>query len=85
MKYQTLADSIKSHVERKDVKGNDTFDISDWWKTNCANLPVFTYVVRVVLTNSPNYCPPESLLIIFNSTFDDDQKTFYDDYMELSM
>ena len=30
IKYQTLADSIKLHVERKDVKGNDTFDISDW-------------------------------------------------------
>jgi hypothetical protein len=38
MKYQTLADSIKPHVERKDVQGNDTFDISDWWKANCAKL-----------------------------------------------
>ena len=41
MKYQTLADSIKPHVERKDVKGNDTFEISDWWKANCAMLPTF--------------------------------------------
>ena len=55
IKYHTLADSIKSHVERKDVKGNDTFDISDWWKTNCAMLPAFTYVLRAVLTNSPTY------------------------------
>ena len=31
MKYQNLDDSIKPHVERKDVKGNDTFDISDRW------------------------------------------------------
>ena len=54
IKYQTLVDSIKSHVERKDVKGNDTFDISDWWKANCTMLPAFTYVFRAVLTNSPN-------------------------------
>jgi len=30
IKYQNLVDSIKPHLERKDVKGNDTFDISDW-------------------------------------------------------
>jgi hypothetical protein len=29
--YQTPADSIKQLVERKDDKGQDTFDISDWW------------------------------------------------------
>ena len=29
----------------------DTFDMSDWWKTNC-ELPVFTYVLRAVLTKS---------------------------------
>ena len=29
--YQTPADSIKPLVERKDDKGQDTFDISDWW------------------------------------------------------
>ena len=28
--YQTLADFIKSLVERKYGKGKDTFDISDW-------------------------------------------------------
>ena len=36
MKYQALADSIKSFEERKDIKGKDTFDLSDWWKSNCA-------------------------------------------------
>ena len=30
IKYQTPADSIKSLVDRKDAKGKDTFDISDW-------------------------------------------------------
>ena len=68
--YQTLADFIKSLVERKYGKGKDTFDISDWWHTNSAKLPSFTYVLRTVLTNSPNSCPPERLFSIFNSTFD---------------
>ena len=36
MKYQALAGSIKSFEERKDSKGKDTFDLSDWWKSNCA-------------------------------------------------
>jgi hypothetical protein len=31
-----LADSIKSFEERKDIKGKDTFVLSDWWKSNCA-------------------------------------------------
>ena len=38
MKHQALADSIKSFEERKDSKGKDTFDLSDWWKSNCAPL-----------------------------------------------
>ncbi len=41
MKYQALADSIKSFEERNDSKGKDTFDLSDWWKSNCATLPAF--------------------------------------------
>ena len=52
--YQALADSIKSFKERKDSQGNDTFDLSDWWKSNCVTLPGFTYVLRAVMTNSPN-------------------------------
>ena len=81
--YQTPADSIKPLVERKDDKGKDTFDISDWWKANCEKLPAFTYVLRAVLTNSHNSCPPERLFTIFNSTFD--QKSSYTDYIQLSM
>jgi hypothetical protein len=64
MKYQTLVASIKSFEERKDNKVKDTFDSSDWWKSNCATLSGFTYVLREVLTNSPNSCPPESLFTI---------------------
>ena len=80
-----FADSIKALVERKDGKGKDTFDMSDWWKANRAKLPVFTYVLRAVLTNSRNACPPERLFNIFNSTFDADQKSSYDDYIQLSI
>ena len=58
MKYQTLPDSIKSFEDRTDNQGKDTFDLSDWWKSNCATLSGFTYVFRTVLTNSPNSCPP---------------------------
>ena len=67
-------DSIKSFETRKDSKGKDTFDLSDWWKSNCTTLPEFTYVFRPVLTNSPNSSPPECLFTIFNTTYNDDQK-----------
>ena len=85
MKYQTLAGSMKSFEERKDSKGKDTFDLSDWWKSNCATLPGFTYVLRAVMANSPNSFPSESLFSIFNATYDDDQKRSHADYIELSM
>jgi hypothetical protein len=85
MKYQALAGSIKSFEERKDSKGKDTFVLSDWWKSNCVTLPGFTYVLRAVLTNSPNSCPPERLFSIFNATYGDDQKNSHADYIELSM
>ena len=85
MKYQTFTGSIKSFEERKDSKGKDTFDLSDWWKSNCVTLPAFTYVLRVVLTNSPNSCSPECLFTLFNATYNDDQKSSYADYIELSM
>ena len=85
MKYQALAGSIKPFEERKDSKGKDMFDLSDWWKSNCATLPGFTYVLRAVLTNSPNSCPPERLFSIFNAACDDDQKRSHADYIELSI
>jgi hypothetical protein len=80
LKYQTLVDSIKSFEERKENKGKDAFDLSDWWTSNCATLPDFTYVLCVVVTNSPNSCPTESLFIIFNTTYNDDQKNSHTDY-----
>ena len=65
--------------------GRTRSDLSDWWKTNGATLPGFTYVLRAVLTNSPNSCPPESLFSIFNATYDDDQKRSHTDYIQLSI
>jgi hypothetical protein len=85
MKYQALGGSIKSFEERKDNKGKDTFDLSDWWKSNSVSLPGFTYVLRTVLTNSPNSCPPERLFNLFNTTYNDDQKKSHTDYIELSI
>jgi hypothetical protein len=54
MKYQALTVSIESCAERKDVKGKDTFNYSDWWKSNCVTLPRFRCVLCTVLTNAPN-------------------------------
>ena len=88
MKYQTLADSIKSFEERKDSKGKDTFDLSDWWKSNCATLPGFTSVLRAVLTNSlshPTLAHQSVWFSIFNTTYKDDQKTSHYDYIEISI
>ena len=42
-------------------------------------------MLRAVLTNSPNSCPPERLFSIFNVTYNDDQKRSHTDYIELSM
>ena len=58
---RALAVSIRSFEERKVSKGKDAFDLSDWWKSNCATLPAFAYVLRKVLSNSPKSCPPECL------------------------
>ena len=48
IKYQALGGSMKSLKERKDRKGKDTFDLSDWWKSNSATLPG---LLRAVVTN----------------------------------
>ena len=85
IKYQALADSIKSFEESKDINGKETFVLSDWWKTNGETVPGFTCVFRAVLTNSPNSYPPESLFTIFNATYDDDQKRSHTDYIQLSI
>ena len=85
IKYQVFTGSIKSFEERKNIKGKDTFDLSDWWKSNCATLSGFTYVFGTVLTNSPNSCPECLFFSIFNANYNDDQRRCHTNYIELSM
>ncbi len=60
MKYQALPASITSFQEKAREMTLST--LCDWCKSNCAMLPAFAYVLRAVLSNSPNSCPPERLL-----------------------
>jgi hypothetical protein len=83
--YHVLVQSIKSLDERKDVKGKDTFSLPEWWRCNSGNLPHFAFVLRALLTNAPNSCPPERLFSMFNATFGEDQKRAFGDYLELAM
>jgi hypothetical protein len=56
-----------------------------WWRCNSGNLPHFAFVLRSLLTNAPNSCPPERLFSMFNATFGEDQKSAFGDYLELAM
>jgi hypothetical protein len=71
--------------ERKDVKGNDTFSLPEWWRCNSGWLPHFSFVLRALLTKAPNSCPPERLFNMFNATFGEDQRRAFGDYLELAM
>ena len=59
--------------------------LSDWWRCNSGELPQFAFVLRAVLTNAPNSCPPERLFSVFNATFGEDQQRSFGDYLELAM
>ena len=72
-------------AQRKSAKGKDTFDLQTWWKGNYSKFPAWGYVLRAVLTNSPNSIPPERVFSILNDTFDDDQKSAKADYKEFSL
>ena len=45
----------------------------------------FSFVLRALLTNAPNSCPPERLFSMFNATFGEDQRSAFGDYLELAM
>ena len=62
-----------------------TVTLSDWWRCNSGNRPHFAFVLRALLTNAPNSCPPERLFSMFNATFGEDQKSSFGDYLELAM
>ena len=85
IKYNTLVKSIKPLDQRKDAKGKDTFLVCDWWWCNSGVLPHFAFVLRAVLTNAPNSCPPERLFSMFNATFGEDEQRSFGDYLELAM
>ena len=84
-KYNAIELGIKSLDERKDVKGNDTIVLCDWWGCYSGELSNFAFVLRAVLTHSPNWCPSARLFSMFNATFDADQMSSFGDYIELSM
>ena len=52
---------------------------------NSGELPHFAFVLRAVLTNAPNSCPPERLFSMFNASFGEDQQRSFGDYLELAM
>ncbi len=80
-----MKEGRKGTKHLKKNREKDTFDLSDWWKSNCGTLSGFTYVLCAVLTNSPNSYPTERFFSLFNTTYDDDQKRSHTDYIELSI
>jgi hypothetical protein len=84
-KYLELLAKIKPRSQRLNAKGKDTFSLLDWWRGNENAVPAWSYVLRAVLTNSPNSIPPERVFSILNDTFDDDQDRALADYLEFSL
>ena len=81
-----LINNIKPRAQRLDPKTKkDTFRLGKWWPENSKVVPSWAYVLRAVLTNSPNSIPPERVFSILNDSFDDDQKRAHADYIELSL
>ena len=54
-------------------------------QANAAKIPSWAYVLRAVLTNSPNSIPPERIFSILNDSFDDDQTSSHADLIEYSL
>lgn len=81
--YNACVSAIKSLSERLNDKGEDTFDLRDWRRSNTASLTDFSFVLRALLTNSPNGCHPDLLFSMFNATLASDQKSSYPDYLAL--
>ena len=84
--YLGLIADIKPRAARLNDKGKDTFELLAWWRGNeLDKLPAFSYVLRAILTNSPNSIPPERVFSILNDTFDDDHDTAMADYVEFPL
>ena len=82
--YLQRVKEIPPYNERV-VDGKDSFNLKRWWLGNCGDLPAWVIVMRAVLTNSPNSCPPERVFSILDDSFDDDQRRAYEDYLQLSL
>ena len=83
--YKTIINEIPPLSEREDEKGHDTFDIAAFWQKAQKKLPATSRVLRGVLVHSPNSAPPERVFSILNDSFDDDQSSALNDYLQLSM
>ena len=83
--YHALISSITPLEQRKDALGNDTFDIADFWSKAASKLPAMALALRGVMAHSPNSAPPERVFSIMGNTFDDNQETALNDYVELSL
>jgi hypothetical protein len=83
--YLTLIEEIPPLAERQDKKGHDTFDIVAWWVAAAKKLPNTALALRGVATHSPNSAPPERVFSILNNSFDDNQTTALNDYVQLSL
>ena len=70
---------------RTRIEEKDTFSLSGFWRENEILVPAFWYVLRAVLSNTPNSIPPERVFSILNNSFDDDQDSAHADYIELSL
>ena len=82
--YLQRVKEIPPYNERV-VDGKDSFNLKRWWLGNCGDLPAWVIVMRAVLTNFPNSCPPERVFSILEDSFDDDQRRAYEDYLQLSL
>ena len=64
---------------------DNLFLLPEWLSCNSGNLPHFAFVLRALLTNAPNSCPPERGFSMFNATFGEDQGRSFGDYLALAM
>ena len=78
--YRAAVAMIKPLEEREDAKGNDTFDMEAWWKSQRGDLRAWASVLRAVLCHVPNSCPPERAFSILNDCIDDGQYNAFADY-----
>ena len=72
--YLELVSQIKPLEQRRDSKTRkDTFSLKEWWAGNSEKIPSWAFVLRAVLTNSPNSIPPERVFSMLDDSWDDDQ------------